>query len=137
MVVSATLIKELGFACWKTGLNLTPCAPNRSPSQNCFFFRSSKGSDGGRREAGFLTFFLYESVDSASGDGNVSSWTDSISLFGPQILEVNGWGWRSWSTRQCFEYEKRNLHNMGALVICSSLIICFMLMLMLRVSKVN
>ena len=96
-----------------------------------------RGSDGGRREAGFLTFFLYESVDSVSGDGNVSSWTDSISFFGLQILEVNGWGWRSWSTRLCFEYEKRNLHSMGALVICSSLIICFMLMLMLHVSKVN
>lgn len=57
-----------------------------------FYLEAGRRSDGGRREAGFLKFFLCESADSASGAGNVSSWTDSISFFGPQTLEVNGWG---------------------------------------------
>lgn len=63
-----------------------------------FYLEAGRRSDGGRREAAFLKFFLCESADSASGAGNVSSWTDSISFFGLQMLEVNGWGWRSWST---------------------------------------
>lgn len=73
---------------------MTPCAPSRNPFKNCFFFlfRSWRRSEGGRREAGFLTFFLCESAVNASGAGNVSSWTDSISFFGLQTLEVNGWG---------------------------------------------
>lgn len=57
-----------------------------------FYLEAERRKDGGRRKAGFLKFFLCESADSASGDGNVSSWTDSISFFGPQTLEVNGWG---------------------------------------------
>lgn len=137
-VVSVILIKELWFACWKTEdwtWHHVPLAGVLKTVSSSL--EAQRKSDGGRREAGFLKFFLCESADSTSGDGNVSSWTDSISFFGLQTLEVNGWGWRSWSTWQCFEYEKRNLRNMSALVICSSLIICFMLMLMLHVSKVN
>lgn len=64
-VVSVVLIKELWFTRRKTeDWTWQVPALSRNPSKNCCFFYLEAGrkSDGGRREAGFLKFFLYESA---------------------------------------------------------------------------